>query len=246
MYSAKIEGEPTTFGTSGLLFRSNKVMYDRLTKSLWHQFTGEPIVGPLADSGIKLPFFPLLLATWEEWVDLHPDTTVLSIETGLYASSTYAVESDPRAVYNDYFSVAHTWFPVPDRSAVLATKAVVLGVGIGEAYKAYPVDILQRERVVNDVLGGEEIVVVGSSVSQGARAYERDGQSFSLGPDDTSEGIPGELVDSSGVTWNVLEEHLVNARDSSEKLARVPTHMSFWFGWYSFHQDTELYTTDAP
>ena len=64
MYSARIDGETTTFGTSGLLYRSNKVMYDRATNTLWHQFTGEPIIGPLADSGIRLPFYPVLLTTW--------------------------------------------------------------------------------------------------------------------------------------------------------------------------------------
>ena len=42
--------------------------------------------------------------------------------------------------------------------------------------------------------------------------------------------------------WRVTEEFLVNTADQSEKLARLPTHMAFWFGWYQFHPDTELYT----
>ena len=69
MYSARINGEPTTFGTSGLLYRSNKVMYDRATRSLWSQLLGEPVIGPLADSGIKLDFFPVNLITWGEWLE---------------------------------------------------------------------------------------------------------------------------------------------------------------------------------
>ena len=51
MYSARVNGQPTTFGTSGLLFRSNKLMYDRATNTLWHQFTGEPVIGELAGMG---------------------------------------------------------------------------------------------------------------------------------------------------------------------------------------------------
>ena len=66
MYSAKIDGEPTTFGTSGLLYRSNKLMYDRKTESLWSSLLGEPVIGLLADSEIKLAFFPVVLTTWEE------------------------------------------------------------------------------------------------------------------------------------------------------------------------------------
>ena len=40
----------------------------------------------------------------------------------------------------------------------------------------------------------------------------------------------------------MTEEFLVNTADQLEKLARLPTHMAFWFGWYQFHPDTELYT----
>ena len=47
MYSTEVNGETTEFGTSGMLYRSNKLMYDRATETLWHQFRGEPVVGPL-------------------------------------------------------------------------------------------------------------------------------------------------------------------------------------------------------
>ena len=138
MYSAKIDGQPTTFGTSGLLYRSNKVMYDRLTNSLWQQLTGEPVVGPLADSGIKLSFFPVELTTWGEWMARHPDTTVLALETGVYAPEQYEHESDPRATYNDYFASPFTMFPVWERSDALETKAIVLGLSLGGESRAYP------------------------------------------------------------------------------------------------------------
>ena len=243
MYSAKINGEPTTFGTSGLLYRSNKVMYDRLTESLWHQFTGEPIIGPLAQSGIRLDFFPVEVTTWEEWAGRHPDTTVLSADTGLYQAAFYVPESDPRAIYNDYFSSPDTMFPVPFRDDSLATKDVVLGVGINDRYKAYAVEDLQRDRIVNDVLGDTEIVVIASSRSQAARVYLRDGRSFGFAedpPDPT--GLPAKLLDADGVVWNVTEDSLVSTADPSQSLARVPSSMSFWFGWRQFHTDTELYT----
>jgi hypothetical protein len=165
VYSAKINGEPTTFGTSGLLYRSNKIMYDRTTLSLWHQFTGEPVIGPLADSGIKLPFFPVLLTTWGEWLDEHPDTTVLSLETGVYSPQLYPPEESPRAFYTDYFSSPDTMFPVWLRDEALAPKEVVLGLSVGDAHKAYPVKALQQVRVVNDTLGDSEVVVIASPSS---------------------------------------------------------------------------------
>ena len=242
MYSAKINREPTTFGTSGLLYRSNKVMYDRATNSLWHQFTGEPIIGPLADSGIKLPFFPVLLTTWEEWLAEHPNTTVLSLETGFYHPSAYRPQSDPIAVYQHYFNSPDTLYPVPNRSDALDTKEVVLGLSVGDAHKAYPVDVLQSERVVNDALGDVEIVVIASSESQAASAYERRGQRFAIGAEDsTAGGLPTALLDSDGVSWHVTDDYLVSTADPPGRLKRLPTHMSFWFGWYAFHLDTGIY-----
>ena len=243
MYSAKINGEPTTFGTSGMLYRSNKVMYDRLTNSLWNQLTREPVIGPLWDSGIKLDFFPVVLTTWAEWLQLHPDTTVLDQETGLYPAEFYVPEEDPQAIYYRYFNSPETMFPVPNRNDQLETKDVVLGVQLNDSYKAYPSEALRRNRIVNDVVGGEEILVMGSAASQGARAYYRGGRSFKLpSNDDGQSGIPSVIVDDDGGTWEVTEEFLVNTADQSEKLARIPTHMSFWFGWFQFHPDTELYT----
>ena len=242
MYSARINGEPTEFGTSGMLYRSNKVMYDRLTNSLWNQFTGEPVIGPLWDSGIVLDFFPVLLTTWEEWVELHPDTTVLAQDTGVYPADYYYPEDSPRAIYYDYFNSPDTMFPVPDRSDLLSTKDIVLGVRLNDGRKAYSTSTLQSERLINDVVGGEEIVVLGSGTSEAGRAYYRGGMTFRLASDaDDDAGIPSTLADDEGGEWLVTEEFLVNTADETETLARIPTHMSFWFGWFQFHPDTELY-----
>ena len=59
VYSTEVNGEILEFGTSGMLYRSNKLMYDRSTLTLWNQFLGEPAVGPLADSGIRLEVLPV-------------------------------------------------------------------------------------------------------------------------------------------------------------------------------------------
>ena len=244
MYSARIFGEPTTFGTSGLLYRSNKLMYDRKTNSIWHQFTGEPVIGPLADSGIRLEFFPVLVTTWEEWVKEHPDTTVLSIDTGIYPPSRYRRESNPLSVYHSYRNSPDTMFPVWNRDTTLDAKEFVLGLGIGDSYKAYPVFELQVVRVVNDELGGTAVVIAASGVSQGARAYARGGHVFSLG-DTSDDGLPSVLVDSDGGEWKVTEEYLVSSEDPEKKLERLPTSMSYWLGWSSFHPDTELYAPNA-
>ncbi len=217
-------------------------MYDRLTNTLWNQFTGEPIIGELWDSGIQLEFYPVLVTTWEEWVELHPDTTVLSRDTGHYPPTHYLPEGHPEAIYYDYFRSPNTMFAVPDRDGRLETKEVVLGLEVKGSYKAYSIAALQEEGVVNDAVGGEGVVVVGSAGSQGDRAYFRGQRVFESVEGGVGLGVASVLVDEEGGRWEAMEEFLVNTTDESERLERIPTHMSFWFGWFQFHTETELYT----
>ncbi len=242
MYSAKIEGEATTFGTSGMLYRNNKLMYDRATNSLWASLLGEPVIGPLADSGIKLELFPVELTVWREWVDRHPDTTVLSAETGVYPSSRYRPEGNLSSIYFAYRSNPDTMFPAWNRDVRLDTKAEVLAIAINDAHKAYPIEVLRQERVVNDEVAGTGVVVIASSQSTGVRVYARDRQVFRLpSEDETFGGLPLELLDSNGLKWTVTDDALVSTSDSFETLARLPSHLAFWFGWFAFHPDTLLF-----
>ena len=246
MYSAKINGQPTTFGTSGLLYRSNKLMYDRTTRSIWSQLLGEPVIGELADSGIKLDYFPVNLTTWKEWREEHPDTTVLSRNTGIYPPEVYQSENEPQSFYYDYRNTPLTMFPVWNRDASLDAKAQVLVVSVGGVYKAYPLRALQAERVVNDEVGGVNVVLVsGSATTLGAVAYRRGGEVFAPPPGylaaDPNGPPPRELRDSAGNVWRVAEHGLARPLEPTNVLPRVPSHEAYWFGWYAFHPDTELY-----
>ena len=108
MYSTQVNGEVLRFGTSGLLYRSNKLMYDRNTNTLWTQFLGEPVVGPLADSGIVLERLPVVLTTWGEWRTAHPDTTVPIVDPGFYCMESYLREEDSCSAYADYRASPNT------------------------------------------------------------------------------------------------------------------------------------------
>ena len=229
-----------------MLYRSNKLMYDRTTESLWSSLTGEPVIGPLAESGIKLSLFPAVMSLWGEWLAEHPDTTVVSNETGIYPSNTYVSEHDTASFYFDYRETPETRFPVWNRDTRLEPKDEVLGLSVGDVYTAYPVEILQRNRLVNDEVGGVEVVILASSGSSSARAYERLGRVFSLAASNmTSDSSPTELVDDQGNTWHVTEDALVNSADRSLVLPRLPAFVSFWFGWFAFHPDTLLYGVPA-
>ncbi len=79
-YDPVIEGQRYNFGVSGKLFRDNVLMYDRETDSLWSQILRRAVTGPL--TGARLEPFPLVETVWKEWKKQHPNTLVLSNETG--------------------------------------------------------------------------------------------------------------------------------------------------------------------
>jgi len=238
LYDTTVDGEVYTFGSSGLLFRSNKLMYDRNTDSLWNQLTGEPVAGQLVDSGIKLDILPVTLTTWEDWLSDHPDTTVLSLDTGF--TRVYEVG----AAYGDYFASPDTMFPVAGIGDERATKDLVYALNLDDTPKAYPLDLLAGERVTNDTLAGQEIVLVTSDAPEliqaepggaAVRAYERGGHTFAPAPD----GADDTVVDENGQTWQVTEDALVSATE--ETLPRVPGHVAYWFGWSAFYPETLLH-----
>ena len=107
LYDGRVDGAVYRFGTSGLLYRSNKLMYDRVTNTLWDQFVGEPVWGELVGSGIRVAPLPSVNTTWEQWLAAHPDTTVLDINTG------FERDYGPGVAYRDYNASPRLMFPVP-------------------------------------------------------------------------------------------------------------------------------------
>ncbi|MCO5190994.1 MAG: DUF3179 domain-containing protein [Anaerolineae bacterium] len=240
------DGETYTFGSSGFLLRSNKLMYDRQTKTLWNQLTGQPALGPLVDSGVTLDILPIVLTTWREWQNQHPDTVVLDIDTGF--SRLY----ERGAAYADYFSSPDTMFPVWQRSELLPDKSNVYALRLDGVPKAYPIDVVTEEIVVNDTVGETNVVLIapngivettGTSYRSSreaayipgaeVRAYERNEHTFTPGDDSNT------VIDESGAVWQVTEDALVGP--DSATLARVGGHLAYWFGWFAFFPNTLVY-----
>lgn len=204
-------------------------MYDHQTESLWHNLTGEPVVGSLANSGIKLQVLPVVIAPWAQWLLDHPATLVLDINTG------YQRDYTPGKPYGDYFARPDPMFPVSPRDMRLPPKSYVFALRIGDHPKAYPLEVVGKKRVVNDAVGGMNLVILADNETRTARAYERRNYNFGVGK------ISQEIVEQqTGEIWQVQEEQLVNRR-TGEQLPRLGGHVSYWFGWYAFYPRTEVY-----
>jgi len=207
-------------------------MYDLRTDSLWHALTGEPVIGTLANSGLRLKQLPITTTTWGEWREAHPDGKVLSVNTGV--RRRYLHHNEPGAAYSDYFSDPGLMFPVFSHDDRLRPKDEVLAIRYNGSAGAYLLDALAKRPVLNDALGGQDFVIVTDPGSRAARVYERAGHEFMAG------ASPRELKDSAGGEWRVEEARLV-AKNGGRILERLPSHTAYWFGWRAFYPDSVVF-----
>ena len=244
LFDRRIDDDTPTFGSSGLLYRSNKLMFDSSTRSLWNQFAGTPVVGQLVGQDVQLRMLAVVRTTWEEWQREHPDTMVLAPETGY--ERAYLKPETQGAVYAEYFASPFLMFPtsLPNASQPLPAKAEVFVIAEGrggKTAKAYPILILililEQLGIINDSVGGRPVVIV-RDAGGGIRAYERPRQSeFSSEP---AAATQGRLVDDQGTTWIVTERALVS-NDEAIELARVPGHLAYWFAFAAFRPNAPLF-----
>ncbi|MCP4331850.1 MAG: DUF3179 domain-containing protein [Gammaproteobacteria bacterium] len=191
-FDATIDGRPTDFGVSGMLYNSDVLLYDRETESLWSQILSKSVAGERVNK--QLTLLPISHTTWRDWLEKHPDTLVLSDDTG--HSRDY--QRDPYAGYeksrSTYFSVNNE---APDN---YHPKEVVLGLGIDGVYKAYPFIELDKQGKTR----------FGDSVNGTRFNFEWDTNNRSITVTDTT----GQAV--AGI-------------------------QGFWFAWFAFHPDTEVF-----
>lgn len=147
-YERTIEGNEVEFGTSGKLYNSNLVMYDRKTNSYWSQIEGLAIVGEL--TGMKLKPLSIDTVVWRDWKVAHADSEVLSQETGY--SRPYG--NDP---YGNYYEDSFLLFPLENEDNRVHPKTVIFGIEVYGEFKAYREDDLKGLKIINDNVGGVDI-----------------------------------------------------------------------------------------
>ena len=216
--------EPFTFGSSGFLYHSNKLMYDRQTDSLWNQYTGQPVSGKLLGSGIELDIRPVVITSWEKWKKEHPDTKVLSVKTGFNRNYGAGV------VYKDYFASERLMFPaLADKTKGLREKQYIYAMRLKSGNKAWPLTAFKGGRVLNDAIGTQNIVLMGDAKTRTVRAYERKGHQFDA-----------TLKTKDGIQWTRSEDVLISTK--GERLERLSGHLSYWFAWSGYlGDDAELF-----
>lgn len=149
MYSRNVNGRELTFGVSGKLYKSNVLMYDKETESLWSQVKNQAVTGPM--TGTELEILPSSLTAWQKWKKKHPDTMVLSLDTGY--DRDYS--QDP---YADYYESRRGLFGfVKGLFKGHEGKELVAGVTMDDQSRAYPLETLRQRGETTDTLAGKAL-----------------------------------------------------------------------------------------
>jgi hypothetical protein len=190
-FSAQAAEFNFTFGVSGLLYNSDVLLYDRQTGSLWSQIMSEAITGSL--KGTTLLSLPVSHTTWRNWAERHPDTLILSTDTGYRRDYR-------RSPYLDYARSGRLMFPVENKNDEYRNKTLVLGITVNGQSKGYPFKELEKngQEQFDDVIGGRFLTVEWFESENFARILDDSGQ-------------------------------------------EIPSVIAYWFAWYAFHPDTEIF-----
>jgi len=191
-FDATIDGKPTDFGVSGLLYNSDVLLYDRDTESLWSQIMSQSIAGPRV--GRKLKALPISHTTWRDWLSKNPGTRVMSDDTG--HSRDYR-----RNPYAGYEESRYTYFAVNNQAPDnYHPKEIVLGLeheGVRKAYPFVELDKLGKSRF-DDSVNGREFSFAWDSKNRSLTVTDAEGREVA--------GIQG-----------------------------------FWFAWFAFYPDTQVF-----
>jgi len=168
VYHPVVKDQQLTFGVTGKLYNSTVVLYDRQTQSLWSQVTKEAIAGP--STGMKLEMVPSLTTTWKQWKTLHPDTQVLSPNTGFRRD----YNENP---YTAYHASDDLMFPVPKNvKSKLRNKDRVIGLEINGVPKAYAFSKLKKKPTpFEDEIAGQTVRVHFDAKTQTASVTDSQG-----------------------------------------------------------------------
>lgn len=243
VYDRRVAGRVLTFGTSGLLWNSALVMYDRQTDTLWSHFTGDAIVGVL--TGIELETYSVATVAWKVWRDAHPDGLVLSRDTG----NPRDYGSNPYPGYDDVTSRPFLFEGEVDGRLTAMTR--VVGIHDDRTAVAVPLPTLREQGVVTTSIGGRPLTVwwapgtssaldaatVAGGDDVGATGVfvpDLDGRALTFRPSGQAF-----VDDETGSTWNLFGE-AISGPATGRRLEPVLHVDTFWFAWAAFRPATAL------
>jgi hypothetical protein len=243
-FKRTFDGTVLDFGTTGRLRYSNLIMYDRQTETWWQQATGDAIAGE--HTGAQLEFYPASMISWGDFKSQHPNGLVLSRETGY--SRNYG--ANPYFGYDDINQTPFLYDgTTPDQ---LPPMARVLTVELKHEAVAYPYDVLSELNVINDTVGGNDVVVFWAEGTASALDTNNIPEGREVGSAVAYSRVlndqvldfefrDGKIFDTqTGSEWNIFGQAIAGEL-RGKYLTSVLSINHFWFSWAAFKPETRIY-----
>ncbi len=243
-FKRTLGGEPVEFGVSGLLRKSDLVMYDRKTETLWQQFNGKAIVGDL--TGNTLERVPSQIVSFAQFAVAYPEGAVLSRDTGY--NRPYG--QNPYVGYDDIDKKPFRFRGETDGR--LPPMEKVIAISVDGVAKAYPHRVTKEQRVIHDTVSGQPVVVWHDEGAVSALDAQRISESKAVGStgvfDPRVDGRTlrfryedGRFVDAeTGSTWTITGRAVSGPLDG-QQLDRIGHGDYFAFAWFAFKPQTVMY-----
>lgn len=229
-WDRNVNGTNTTFGVSGKLYNSNLIPFDRSTQSYWSQMGLESINGELIRTDIVTS--PVIETTWETWQELYPNSKIMNTNTGFDRNYN-------QFPYGDYrTNNANIIFPVTPNDTRRPAKERALAVLTDGGNKAYSIQEFEADRVVEDVVGGTDIIVVGSREKNFIVAYEKGSRNETF--EIKLDNLPVVAESANGLQLTIAGEILENG-NVIEKLTPTNSFMGYWFALGAFYPGIEIF-----
>ncbi|MFT5110877.1 MAG: hypothetical protein ACI8P9_000186 [Parasphingorhabdus sp.] len=247
VFDRRVDNKLLDFGTTGLLRKSDLVMYDRQTMSWWQQFSGRAIIGEMA--GTMLKTIPAEVVSFESFAAAFPNGRVLSRDTG--HNRPYG-----RNPYQGYDRIGQRPFlfndPVDPR---LPAMERVLNVSVDGKHKIYPFSRLEKNQVINDQVGSQPVLVV--AIEQVRSALDQSNIATSrLIPSVTafSRSLDNETLSFQWSGGNLIDEQTMSHWNrygtatagplAGKKLQKLGGGSHFAFAWLAFNPESMIYSEE--
>ncbi len=218
-FDRRVQGEVLDFQTSGLLTKSNKIMVDVQTDTLWRHLEGVGFGGQF--DGVELVQYPTITTTWADWLREHPGTETLTFPEPIFFDDPerppIAYDYTPGTAYQSYYENPGVWFPILDTPDTFPLKSEVLGVAIEDDAIAIEITSLLDGPARWFVVGDTQILVVPTAA--GARVYD------------------STTITFTGSSGDVVPDVVMDDIDVGD-LEQLVAEQSFWFAWFSRYANT--------
>lgn len=219
VYEPIVNGHHEVFRLVGM-DHFNAMFEDATSKSWWRQSTGEAITGPL--KGKQLPEVESMQLTIKKLFELYPTAYIMQ------SDKASAIRYDTLRKFERGKSISKL-----TRSDTLSweRKSWIVGIEIGSAGKAYDWITLKQQKIINDTIGIDPVLIAITSDGESFVTFRRPEKSINF-------TIKNDTLYSNGLIYDLTGRCL---NDPTQKLTIVKAYQEFWHSWRTFHPNSVRY-----